>query len=279
MNIKDINNDSNSPNNDFVILSRDDSPDTPNSITHAWYISLALVIILLVLPLILGLEADPYLYAAGAIVILTYPFILLLRGLGVKKFQLSQEQIKRNIELQKRRIAARTLYNKKPDAPAVVNRKGLDASHCTATDNRVNDIFIKHNKFANTLYYLGLFLFGRIVFLVVEHIGFKGLDPKLERTLHSTAFGISIALTFAILLSLFQLISLAWAIYPRRKALLMAVCSILTPAFPIVAYIVYRDSKRMKLERHNTDENYKNISFISHSSSRRNETTTKTDAP
>jgi hypothetical protein len=194
-------------------------------------IALLLILTLVFLPVILGLnskEGDPYVWAALVVAVLTYPFFLLLRRLGLKPFQLSQDQIIWRSKLRERSATEH------------------DSAHDDSVLARAHDLAAKQKKFVNALEGLGICLFMRVVLLFTDRFN---LPPNLERDIQSTATWVSLGLLFTLLVALVRQASLARVLYPRRKALLMTFFSLLTVTFPLVAYIVYRDSKCMCVDQ------------------------------
>lgn len=197
-------------------------PQISNAMKYTWCIAFLLVFGLVLLPVILGLEpeeGDPYLLAAIAITVLTYPFFLLLRRLGLKPFQLTQEQVTWRKELRK--------------LPALAH-----------------DLADKQKKYVASLGALGICLFMRFT---LQFTDIFNLPPDLQRDIQSADSWVSLVLFLALLFALIQLANLAWVLYPRWKAVLLTVLALLTVPFPFVAYIVYRDSKRIRLERQRKD--------------------------
>jgi len=198
-------------------------------------IALLLIFTLVFLPVILGLnskEGDPYVWAALAVAVLTYPFFLLLRRLGLKPFQLSQEQV--------------TWRSKLREQSAMEH----DSAHNDSALDRTHELVAKQKKFVYALEGLGICLFMRVVLLFTDRFN---LPPNLERDIQSTATWVSLGLLFALLVALVQQANLARVLYPRRKALLMTFFSLLTVTFPFVAYIVYRDSKCTCVDHQRTE--------------------------
>lgn len=107
-------------------------------------------------------------------------------------------------------------------------------------------------KYAKALGYLALFVLMAVCLLLVDRLG--GLPSDLQRGLRSTGLLARIGLGITLLLAWTSLVSLAWAIYSRKKAVFLTAISLGTLTFPLVAYIVYRDARRICLANREADE-------------------------